>query len=197
MRCRRIACNISVSEYKAHKEEQNRQSIRHLVKHWVEQCRLGISSCYQEFQHSVLCQASTNPHHKLTAPTNSQIHLMLKAFQMYYGNSFSTISIPEFFIATTSPSFPLEGSEESISHITPEQASGSAFPLRSISGPDVGHRDILVVQLPRKPHFKRVRWGWHCWPQTDTTVFGAMHTSCSWLPLWWRSGDHSSHFSPG
>ncbi|CRH49082.1 Uncharacterised protein [Chlamydia trachomatis] len=45
---------------------------------------------------------------------------------MHAGNSLSTASIPEFFIQNTSPSFLLEEAEESISHLPPDQASGSA-----------------------------------------------------------------------
>ena len=193
-RCRRNACNITVSEYKAYKEEQAEHQASSQALRWTMQGQASRAAS-RSFQHSVTCQASPHTLHKLTAPTNSQIHCMSRAFQMCPVNSVSTISIPEFFILTTSLSFQLEEWDESISHFT--QAWGSASPLIINYGHEDEHREVLVVQLPRKPYLKSVRWRWHCWPQTDTIVFGAMHTSCSWLPLWWRSGDHSPRFSPG
>lgn len=110
MRCRRKACNINVSEYKAYRQRGTGMSLRPssqaLRRTMWDQTPPAAT---RSFQHSVTCQAITNTHHKLISPRTSQSHILSRVFQMHAGNLLPTASTPELFSQTPSSAFQLEG----------------------------------------------------------------------------------------
>lgn len=194
VRIRRNTGNITVSHYNAHRQEGTGLSLRPSSQalRWTVWDQAPQAAA-RSFQHSVPCQASTKTH-KLSVPRSSQSHHLSRLSKCTLGPH-SSLPLPWILCSNHKCSFSNGGSRRMYfpSHSWP--SGRFCHPREKYFGKMTLSTGTFWRHSLQDPTNLK-GWGWQCRPMTDTTGFGAMHTSCSWIPLLYRSGDLSAHFSP-